>query len=87
MTLRLRHPFLVLRDAGQHWNGRADASGHFKIEALPPGDYKAYAWDDLTNVEYGNPEWLRLNAKAVSVTIQAGQTSQVKLSRQVVPDE
>jgi hypothetical protein len=78
---------LVLKDATQHWNGHADASGHFKIEGLPPGDYTAYAWDDITNVEYGNPEWMWLHAKGVSLTIQPGQTTQAKLSRQVAPDE
>ncbi len=78
---------LLVRDAAQHWNARADAKGHFKIEGLPPGDYKAYAWDDLTNVEYGNPDWMQLHANGVSVTVEPGQTAQVKLTRQTAPEE
>ena len=68
-------------------NAVADSKGHFRIEGLPPGNYKVYAWDDNTRVEYGNPEWMTRNGKGVSVSIGEGETAQVKLVRQVAPSE
>ncbi len=64
-----------------------DASGHFKVQGLEPGDYKVSAWDDSTNLEYGNPAWMQLHARRVDVTVGARQTTRVKVIRQVAPDE
>ena len=78
---------LLQKDGISSRNARADASGHFKIDNLPPGDYKVYAWDDNTNVEYGNPEWMRQNAKGVAVTVAPAQTAQARVTRQTAPPE
>ncbi len=78
---------LLQRDNESPRNARSDANGHFRIDTIPPGDYKVYAWDNSQNVEYGNADWMRRNAHAVAVTIRAGQTEQVKLVRQVAPSE
>jgi hypothetical protein len=78
---------LVQKDGVSSRNARTDASGHFKIDNLPPGDYKVYAWDDNSNVEYGNPEWMRQNGKGVAVSVAPGQTASVKVSRQTAPAE
>jgi hypothetical protein len=75
---------LVQKDGVSH-NARTDAGGHFKIDNLPPGDYKVYAWDDTTNVEYGNPDWMRQNAKGVAVSVARGQTAAVRVTRQTAP--
>ena len=77
----------VERDGAPSRNTRADPNGHFKIDAVPPGDYKVYAWDDNTKVEYANPEWMQRNGKGVAVTVEPGQTAQVKLVRQIAPNE
>ena len=69
-------------------NGRVTliaSSGHFKLQNLAPGDYTAYAWDDSSQVEYANPEWMR-RFSGTSVTIAAGQNSQIKLTQQSVPE-
>ncbi len=69
-------------------NGRATvitSSGHFKLQNLAPGDYTAYAWDDSSAVEYANPEWMR-RFSGTSVTVTAGQNSQIKLTQQTVPE-
>ena len=76
---------LVQKDGVSSRNARTDSNGHFKIENLPPGDYKVYAWDDNTNVEYGNPEWMRQNGKGVAVSVAPGQTAQVRVTRQTAP--
>jgi Carboxypeptidase regulatory-like domain/Polysaccharide lyase family 4, domain II len=78
---------LVQKDGVSSRNARTDASGHFKIDNLPPGDYKVYAWDDNSNVEYGNPEWMRQNSKGVAVSVTSGQTAQVRITRQTAPAE
>jgi hypothetical protein len=75
------------RDGAPSRNARTDASGHFKIDTVPPGDYKVYAWDDNTRVEYANPDWMQRNGKGVAVTVGSGQTSHVKLVRQIAPPE
>ena len=75
------------RDGAPSKNARTDASGHFRIEIVPPGDYKVYAWDNNTSVEYGNPQWMQRNGKGVAVTVLPGQTAQVKLVRQIAPPE
>jgi len=75
------------RDGKPSRNSRTDANGHFKIDTVAPGDYKIYAWEDNTNVEYANPDWMKQNAKGVAVTVAPGQTVQVKLTRQTAPVE
>jgi hypothetical protein len=78
---------LLQKDGVSSHNARAGASGHFKIDNLLPGDYKVYAWDDNANVEYGNPEWMRQNAKGVAVSVGPGQTAQVRVTRQTAPSQ
>jgi hypothetical protein len=56
-------------------------SGNFRIPALAPGTYMVYAWDDVSVVEYADPEWMRRHAAGEKVTLQAGQSAQVKLVR------
>ena len=73
------------RDGAPSRNVVTDPNGHFKISTVPPGDYKVYAWDDNNNVEYANPEWMQRNGKGVAVTVEAGQTAQVKLVKQNAP--
>jgi hypothetical protein len=73
-------------------NGRAvsvtaQASGHFKLQNLAPGDYTVYAWDDPAQVAYADTEWMRrYGGSGVAVTITAGQNSQVRLTQQKVPE-
>lgn len=69
-------------------SGRATvivSSGHFKLQNLAPGDYSVYAWDDSSQVEYANPEWMR-RFSGTSVTVTASQNLQIKLTQQTVPE-
>ncbi|HTA46516.1 MAG TPA: carboxypeptidase-like regulatory domain-containing protein [Bryobacteraceae bacterium] len=70
-------------------NGRATiipANGHFKLQNLAPGDYKVYAWDDSSQVPYADADWMRRYAGPVSdVSVASGQSAQVKLTLQNVP--
>jgi hypothetical protein len=75
------------RDGAQPRNNRSDLKGHFKFDTIPPGDYRIYAWDDNSRVEYGNSDWMRRYGKPIPVTVQPGQTVTVKVSRQTAPVE
>lgn len=70
-------------------NGKAamtQSSGHFKLQNLAPGDYKIYAWDDPTQVPYADTEWMRrYGGSGTDVSVASGQSSQVKLTQQNVP--
>ena len=46
--------------------------------ALREGEYRIYAFDDITNVEYANPEAMR-NYKSQTVQLEAGQKQTVQL--------
>ncbi len=78
---------LVQNNQGKTSIAEAGADGHFKLDSLRPGNYKVYAWDDATNVEYANPVWMERNAKGVDVTVSLAQTAQLKVVRQVAPSE
>jgi hypothetical protein len=48
----------------------ADQQRHFSLQNLPPGDYRLYAWDDLEDVEYRNPQYLKtFRNKSTSLTV------------------
>jgi hypothetical protein len=70
-------------------NGRAvivPANGHFKLQNLAPGDYKAYAWDDSSQVPYADADWMgRYAGAGTDVSVASGQSAQVKLTLQDVP--
>lgn len=66
----------------------ATPEGRFKMAGLAPGDYTVYAWDDIQQVEYADPEWMRRNGgQGLAVTVMAGQTADVKLTRAMAPQE
>ena len=78
---------LLERDGLAVRNANTDAGGHFRIDNVPPGDYKVYAWDDQEKVEYANPDWMQRNAKAIAVTVQPSQKQIVTIPRQIAPPE
>ncbi len=78
---------LLQSDQGKTLRVEAGADGHFKLDSLRPGDYKVYAWDDATDVEYANPVWMQRNAKGTDVTVSVAQTAQVNVIRQTAPPE
>ncbi len=65
--------------------GRSMEDGAVKIQNVPAGSYKAWAFDDGRNVEYADDEWMRRNAgSGADVTITGGSTVQISLVRRVV---
>lgn len=39
--------------------GSTDANGRLHIEGVPPGDYKAFAWEDVESGAWQDPEFIR----------------------------
>jgi len=65
--------------------GQSASDGTLKMQEVPVGTCKAWAFDDGRNVEYADEEWMRRNAGGgADVTISSGSTAQVTLVRQVV---
>jgi hypothetical protein len=78
---------LLLRGNSHAATAVAQPGGHFKLQSIPPGDYTVYAWDDVSLVQYAEPDWMRRNGTGgAAVTVTAGQSSQLKLTRQNLPN-
>ncbi len=64
----------------------ADASGHFNIKGITPGDYKLFAWQDVESDAYQDPEFLKpYETRGEAVTIRDGGHETMQLS--VIPAE
>ncbi len=75
---------LLLQGSQPPWRGTAQPDGRFTMNNLPPGEYKAYAFDDARDVEYADPSWMQTHAGTrVTITIQPGAkpTLQLTLSK------
>ena len=60
----------------------SDTSGHFSIKGISPGEYKLFAWEDVENDAYQDPEFLQpFENQGESVTIREGshEDRQLKL--------
>jgi hypothetical protein len=75
---------VVLEAIGDGWMGVviADKYGKFYFRNLPPGEYRAYAWTDLSKTEYRDPSVLARNRdKSQNVKIDnQSQPSNVELT-------
>lgn len=54
-----------------------DAEGYFKVSGLPPGGYRAYAWDDITRAEFRNQDELA-RQKNSSVEVFVDNDSRIR---------
>jgi hypothetical protein len=59
---------------------RADQQGRFTIKGVDPGDYKAYAWEDVENMAWLDPEFLKpVESKGVALTVDPSGQHQLQL--------
>lgn len=63
-----------------------DASGNFKITGIAPGEYKLFAWEQVDNNAWQDPEFLKpFESRAESVTVKEGSIDNRQLK--AVPAE
>jgi hypothetical protein len=61
-----------------------DTAGRFQIEAIPPGDYQAFAWDEVDDGEWLNAEFLRrFEGRGAAIHINEGEKTSISL--RVIP--
>ena len=63
-------------------------TGTFQAIGLPPGSYHVYAFDRIDGIEYANPDAMKAyDGAAETVTLTAGQKSQVSVTMTKVADQ
>jgi len=76
----VRATVMAIQDGRSPRNITTGTDGHFRIANLAPGDYRIYAWDDITQVEYADSEWMKhQGGNGQSMTVSPGQTASLKL--------
>jgi hypothetical protein len=78
-------PDIFLRKRASYYKtGRTDASGQFRLQAISPGDYKLYAWEEAETGAWQDPDFLRpYETRGKALTLREGTTQQSQLS--VIP--
>ena len=64
----------------QYKTSNTDQYGHFEIRGVPPGHYKAFAWEKVDPGAYVDPDFLKpFESKAESFDIAANEQKSVQL--------
>jgi hypothetical protein len=81
--------YVVLISAnGQEHTLVSGDDGHAKNENIPPGEYRAWAFDNIDSVPYAEPDWMARNAGAgEKVTVATGGTANIALKTTTVLTE
>ncbi len=58
----------------------SDASGHLTLKDVAPGDYLAFAWEDVEDWVWFDPEFLKSQPQGLRVRIGPKATEQVELT-------
>jgi hypothetical protein len=71
----------VLRERGDLYRtASSDLSGRFRMQGVPPGAYKAYAFEEAPNDAWQNSEFMRpLESRGANVEAREGSSSNVDL--------
>lgn len=64
----------------------SDAFGHIHIEGIPPGDYKAFAWEDVETGAWQDPEFIRLYEDR-GKPVQIMEASQASVELRLIPSQ
>ena len=61
--------------------GTTDASGHFRISGIAPGDYRLFSWADVEGYAWQDPEWLRVDeGRGQPVHFEEGAKESIQLT-------
>jgi hypothetical protein len=59
----------------------SDSSGRFRFDRLPPGNYKVFAWQEVENGAWFDPEFLRTHEnRGQAVRVAEGSTESVQVA-------
>jgi protocatechuate 3,4-dioxygenase beta subunit len=59
-----------------------DALGKFHVDGIPPGDYRAFAWEDVETGAWQDPDFLRIHedrGKSVRITEKGQDTVELRV--------
>ena len=60
----------------------ADAAGNFAFENVPPGNYKAFAWEAVESGAWGDPNFMRSQEeRGVPVHVDEGKPSTIEIPK------
>jgi protocatechuate 3,4-dioxygenase beta subunit len=58
-----------------------DAAGAFRIQAIAPGDYKLFAWEEVEQGAWQDPDFLRIHeTRGKAVTLREGTAERLQIS-------
>jgi len=84
---------VLVPDAGSHQKPHqyktspTDQYGHFEIRGVPPGHYRAFAWEKIDGLPYDDPAFLKpLESMAESFDIAANEQKSVQLKMILASD-
>ena len=73
---------LIPKEGGSTYtNTRStDENGTFTFQGLKPGDYRVFAWEDIEDGAYNNPEFLKVwSSRATDVTLDPSGKQSVQM--------
>jgi hypothetical protein len=63
-----------------------DALGHFHVEGVAPGDYRAFSWEDVENGAWQDPDFIRqFEDRGKPIRINEGGTTNIEL--RIIPPQ
>lgn len=65
-------------------NATTDETGHFHLQGVPPGDYSVFAWEDIENGLWRDPDFVR-GAGSSGKPIHVGDGAQTTVEVTAVP--
>lgn len=60
--------------------GASDRSGHLTLKDVSPGDYLAFAWEDVEDGIWFDPDFVKAQTQGVRVHVGAKANEQVELN-------
>jgi hypothetical protein len=63
-----------------------DATGHFHIEGIPPGDYRVFAWEEVETGAWQDPDFIR-NFENRGRPVRIDEDSTLNIELRVIPSQ